>query len=177
MLQSQTWETLQTVLAPLQIWEVAAEEKLGMLLVWQWIKRGVLVSSCLVLVTAKWTWTHVSTSLWVVNTVSARDCSQLRGSESSVVGVKKEDWQNVERRSHRSKGNCSSWEILEKTMGPFNLRNNGLIWANLTSSFCHEETALQNKKCQFVLTELLLGYTQILSSQKLQIKAVLATGR
>lgn len=58
-----TWETLQTVLAPFQMWEVAAEEKLGMLSVWLWIKQGVLVYLCLALLTAKWTWTWVSTTL------------------------------------------------------------------------------------------------------------------
>lgn len=60
----------------------------------------------------------------------------------------------MEGSSHRSKGNRSSWGIVEKATGPFNLRNNGLIRANSTSSFCQEETALHSKKCQFVLTEL-----------------------
>lgn len=99
--------------------------------------------------------------------MSAQGCSQLGGFESNVVQVQ-EDWQNVEGRSHRSKGNRSSWGIVQKAMRPFNLRHHGLIWTNVTSSFCHEETALQSKKCQFVLTELVLGYAQILPNQKLQ---------
>lgn len=39
------------------------EEKLGMLSVRLWIKQGVLVYSCLALLTAQWTWTCVSTTL------------------------------------------------------------------------------------------------------------------
>lgn len=56
-------------------------------------------------------------------------------------------------------------------MGPFKLRHNGIIWADLTSSCCHKETAFQRKKCQFVLTELLLGLPSPLN-KKLQINAM-----
>lgn len=35
------------------------------------------------------------------------------------------------------------------------------------------ETAFQSKKCQFTLSELVLGYAQILSNKKVQINAIL----
>lgn len=99
-----------------------------------WWNMCFLGHSCLPVLNTKWTRNRVSISLSVAKTFSTYECFELDGCDHSAVKVKEKYWQHVDRKILKIKGKSHCLRDHGKCYEALNLRNNGPIWANLTST-------------------------------------------